>query len=80
MIDSQVDAISFIVVEETIWPSSTKIAELDDTLSTVAAIVPSLVEILSESPTSRNPDNSLAEFVGLIQIQMTQMERAKRQN
>ena len=51
--DSQFDTMSFRIVDETICPSSTNIAELEEIFSTVTANVPSLVVILSSSPTDQ---------------------------
>lgn len=50
MVVSQVETISFRVVDETILPFSTKIAEFAEILCTVAVIVPPEVDILSLSP------------------------------
>ena len=51
IIDSHVDAMSLNIIDETIFPSSTKIAEFADIFITVAEIVPPAVVILSLSPT-----------------------------
>ena len=60
MIDSQFDTMSFRMVDETICSSSTKIAELEEIFFTVTANVPSLVVILSPSPT----DHEFRQLLG----------------
>ena len=61
MIDSQFDTMSFRMVDETICPSSTNIAELDEIFSNVTANVPPLVVILSPSPTDQEFNSSLVD-------------------
>ena len=51
--DSQFDTMSFRTVDETICPSSTKIAALVEIFSTVTAKTPSLVVMLSVSSTDQ---------------------------
>ena len=60
MIDSQFETMSFRMVDETICPSSTNIAELEEIFSTVTANVPSLEVILSSSPT----DHEFRQLLG----------------